>query len=362
MRVGRIFGIDIYIDPSWILIFVVVAWMLSSDAGPLRSAGLSTPERWLFGSLTALLFFASVLAHELAHSLVARMRGLNVSRITLFIFGGISQLTGDFKSATGEGWVAFVGPLCSAVLAALFYVASQALGAHSALGLSTGYLWQANAALAVFNLLPAYPLDGGKVFHSLIWQATGDRRRATQIASAVGQSIAIVMIALGIFLAFTWSFINGLWLAFIGWFLFQAGRAEAYQSSLGAALGGQTASTVATMPPPPFRPDTTASDATQALLRSGQRAAAVVSDGRLLGIVTLSDLARVHVNAPGVQVSSLMTPVDKIKSVAPDSDALQALNLLAQTGFHQLPVVDQAGGITGFVTREGVLQRLALSN
>lgn len=361
MRVARIFGIDIYIDLSWFLIFVLVAWMLSSDVGPLRSAGLSTGERVGFGILTALLFFASVLVHELAHSVAARMRGLPVSRITLFIFGGVSQIGGDFESATGEGWIAFVGPLSSLVLSGVFYVIAQALGAHSAVGLAAGYLAWANGVLAIFNLLPAYPLDGGKVLHSLIWRATGDRRRATRIAAAIGQGIALVMVALGIYMAFTVSFFSGLWFTLIGWFLYQAGRSEAYTSELGAALRGLTASAVATAPPPPFSPDVTARNATEALLRSGQRAAPVIADGRLAGIVTLTDLARAHASSPDAPVSALMTPVEKLKSISPSSDSMQALASLAQSGYHQLPIIDETGALVGFITREGLLQRLALA-
>ena len=361
MRVARIFGIDIYIDLSWFIIFVLVAWMLSSDVGPLRTAGLSADERWAFGVVTSLLFFGSVLAHELAHSIVARMRGLPVTRITLFIFGGISQIGGVFDSANAEGWIAFVGPLTSAVLSGLFYLVAQALGAHSAYGLATGYLAWANGALAIFNLLPAYPLDGGKVLHSLIWRATGDRRRATRVAAGIGQAIALIMIALGIFMSFTISFFSGLWFALIGWFLYQAGRSEASTSELAAALQGQTAGSIAVTPPPALSPGDTAGTAMAALLRSGQRAAPVVADGRLVGIITLTDLARAHAGSADAPVSALMTPIDKVKSVAPSGDAMDALSLLAQTGYHQLPVIDDAGTLAGFITREGLLQRLALA-
>ena len=357
MRVARILGIDVYIDLSWFLIFVLVAWMLSSDVGPLRSAGLSAGDRAVLGFVTALLFFASVLAHELAHSVLARMRGLPVSRITLFIFGGVSQIGGDFESATGEGWIAFVGPLTSIALSAFFYVIAQALGTHSAIGLAAAYLAWANGVLAIFNLLPAYPLDGGKVLHSLIWRATGDRLRATRVAAAIGQTIAA-----GILMSFTVGFFSGLWIALIGWFLFQAGRMEAYQSQLGVALRGHTASEIATLPPAPLSPHDSARIATEALLRSGQRAAAVVTDGRLAGIVTLSDLARSHASSPDASVATLMTPVDKLKSVSPASDPMQALAELAQSGFHQLPVIDDAGAVVGFITREGLLQRLTLTH
>jgi len=362
MRVARLFGIDIYIDLSWFIIFVLVAWMLSSDVGPLRSVGLSGGDRVALGILTAILFFASVLAHELAHSIVARMRGLPVSRITLFIFGGISQIGADFESAGGEGWIAFVGPLTSAVLSVLFYLGALALGSRSAVGLASGYLAWANGALAIFNLVPAYPLDGGKVLHSLIWRATGDRLRATRIAVAIGQTIAFAMVAFGILTSFTVNFFSGLWTALIGWFLFQAGRMESYQSQLGVALRGHTAGDVATAAPTPFSPQDSARVATEALLRSGQRAAAVVGDGRLAGIVTLSDLARSHASSADTPVSALMTPVDKIKSISAASDPMQALALLAQSGYHQLPIIDDGGAVVGFITREGLLQRLALAH
>ena len=229
------------------------------------------------------------------------------------------------------------------------------------MGLAAGYLAWANGVLAIFNLVPAYPLDGGKVLHSLIWRATGDRRRATRVAAAIGQTIAIVMVALGVFMSFTVSFFSGLWFALIGWFLFQAGRTEAYQSELRMTLRGQTASAVATAPPPPLSPDASARDATEALLRSGQRAAAVVADGRFVGIITLTDLARGHTSSPDAPVSALMTPLEKIKSVSPASDSMQALTVLAQSGYHQLPVIDDSGAVVGFITREGLLQRLTLA-
>ncbi len=363
MRVGRIFGIDIYIDLSWFLIFVFVAWMLGSSTGPLAAAGLSGADRIWLGVLTALLFFGSVLAHELAHSVVARMRGLPVSRITLFIFGGVSQISGDFDSAGGEGVIAFVGPLTSFVLAALFYFVAQALGTQSPVGVACGYLAWANLVLAIFNLLPAYPLDGGKVLHSFIWRATGDRLRATRISAGIGQGFALVLVLLGILEMFAGGFFNGLWFWLIGLFLFQAARSEASQSQLAATLRGQKASALATGAPPPLSPDTSARVATEALLQSGQRAAAVVDGGKLTGMITLTDLARAHASSrDDAPVSSLMTPVANIKSVTPGSDSMQALSLLAQSGYHQLPVIDESGAVQGFITREGLLQRLSLAH
>lgn len=362
MRIARLFGIDIYIDLSWLFIFLLFAWLLSSNAGPFQHTALPTGFRVALGVLTTFLFFASVLAHELAHSLLARMRGLKVSRITLFIFGGVSQISGDFESATGEGWVAFVGPLASLVIGALFVFVAQPLGATTPLGVGANYLGMANVVLAVFNLLPAYPLDGGKVLHSLIWRATGDRRRATRIAAGIGQTIALVMIGFGIFLGFTVNFFSGLWLALIGWFLYQAGGAEAFQTELALSLRGHPTRDIATLPPPALSPSDTARAATEALLRSGQRAAPVVADGRLAGLITLTDLARAHATSGDEPVATLMTSADKIVSVAPAADSVDALSQLAKSGFHQLPVIDETGMIVGFITREGLLRRLMLAS
>ncbi len=361
MRVARIFGIDIYIDPSWLFIFVLVAWSLSTDVGPLRHADVAPVARIAIGIVTALLFFASVLAHELAHSTLARSRGQSVSRITLFIFGGVSSLSSDYDSSAGEGWVAFVGPLASVAIAAIFFAVAQLLGVQSALGSAAAYLAMANGLLAIFNLLPAYPLDGGKVLHSIIWRSTGDRQRATRIAAAIGQTIALAMIGVGIFMAFSLSFFSGLWFALIGWFLYQAGGAEALQTEVALSLRGRSALDVATSSLPSFTPDMSARDATEMLLKSGQRAAPVADEKNLVGLITLTDLARNHAGSGDAPISTLMTPAEKLTSVGPATDAMQALQVLGQSGFHQIPVIGPSGSVAGFVTREGLLRRMTLS-
>ena len=171
MRVGKIFGIDIIVNLSWIFIFAFVAWALV-DVGPFRLINVTPFQRITLGIITAVCFFASVLIHELAHSLVARKRGIPISRITLFIFGGVSSLESEPASAPVEAWIAFVGPLTSLLLGVLFYGASQLAGPHTPVGTAAGYLGVANLWLGVFNLLPAYPLDGGRVLHALALQTS----------------------------------------------------------------------------------------------------------------------------------------------------------------------------------------------
>jgi Zn-dependent protease len=241
MKIGKIFGIDIIIHVSWIFVFALVAWMLGSDIGPLQHLQVTPESRVGLGILAAILFFASVLIHELAHSVVARSRGIPVSSITLFIFGGVSSLETEPKTPGAEGWVAFVGPLASLVLALLFSVIAQALGAGIPFGAIAQYLAFANAALAVFNLLPALPLDGGRVFHSIVWRKTHDRLRATRIAALVGRIIAGAIIAVGIAESLYIGFGYGLWLIFIGWFILQAGSGELAQAEALESLQGMNA-------------------------------------------------------------------------------------------------------------------------
>src|SRR5215469_1165122 len=361
MRVARLFGIDIYIDVSWLFVFVLVAWSLSVNLGPMSALSLSPVQRAVLGVVTALLFFASVLVHELAHSLVARRRGLPVSRITLFIFGGVSSISGEFDSAQGEGLVAFVGPLASGVLAVLFYAIAEVAGFRTVVGTAAGYLGFANALLAVFNLLPAYPLDGGKVLHSILWRRTGDQLRATRIAVAIGRAIAILMIVFGVGM-FIFGYIGGLWFAFIGWFLYQAGGAEAFQTELMSTLRGRSAMDIATAAPAPVSPDDGVDAVMETLLHSGQRAIPVEQDSHLVGLITLSDLARIRGDGAARPLAgTVMTPLARLRTISPQASSVDALKALGESGYHQLPIIDADGKLLGFVTREGLMRRMALN-
>jgi len=362
MRIGRIFGIDIVINLSWLFIFAFVAWSLA-EVGPFRLVNVTPFERMALGIFTAILFFASVLAHELAHSLVARRRGIPIKQITLFIFGGVSSLEGEPTTAPVEAWIAFVGPLMSIILGVLFFAASTLIGPHTPLGVSTGYLAFANVVLGIFNLLPAYPLDGGRVLHALVWRWTQSRLRATQIAAAVGRIMAIFFIAYGIFetLYSVGGSFSGLWLVFIGWFLLQAGGAEQMQAELLSALQGLTAGDIAVPPPEPVPADATADVALQIMMRTGNRALPVLLGDQLLGILTMSDFVKLTDRGPAdVYVTSLMTRAADLKSAKPSTSAIDVLQMLSKAGVAQIPVIDDNGTLIGFVTRESILKRLPL--
>jgi Zn-dependent protease len=239
IRIARIGGISINIHISWILIFILVTWTLAAGYFPQNYPHWSRPLSWSVGVITSILFFVSVLLHELAHSFVARARGLPVHDITLFIFGGVSQLEEEPQTAATEFIMALVGPLTSIVLGGAFGALSVAASGVSeplaALGM---YLGGINVVLGLFNLIPGFPLDGGRVLRSVLWQATGSLQRATRWASLVGQAVAYLFILAGIWRIFTGDWVGGLWIAFIGWFLDNAASSSYRQLTVRNLLVG----------------------------------------------------------------------------------------------------------------------------
>lgn len=360
MRVGTILGIEIIVNSSWLFIFALVVWALASGFVPFQVAGLSPLARGGLAVVTALLFFGSVLAHELAHSLVARARGVPVSSITLFIFGGVSHLEGEPQNAPGEAWIAFVGPLMSLVLAGLFGVAGRSAGTERPIGAGFEYLAAANLMLAIFNLLPAAPLDGGRVLHAMIWRWTGNRLQATRTAGLVGRVLAWFIIAAGTLATLTTGFGGGLWLMFIGWYLLQAGAAETMGAELNQALKGLHASDLMTPPPATIAADATAEGAFEQAMRFGGRALPVVLGERLLGLFAMRDLDRLGETPRDLAyVTSIMTKLESLERAEPDEDAIAVVRRLALGGYHQLPVIDSSDRLLGLVTRESVLRRIA---
>jgi len=361
MRLGRIFGIEVTVHVTWLFVFALVAWTLSSGLGPFSTPQLhlTEPERVGLALLTALLFFLSVLIHELAHSLLARSRGIPVRGIMLFIFGGVSQFEEEAHTAPVAGWVSAIGPLTSLALAGLFFGLYKLFAFSMALSTAFGYLASANLALAIFNLVPAYPLDGGRVLQALVWRATGDPYRATRSAIVVGRIFAWVMIAFGISATLFGSVTGGLWLTFIGWFLLQAGAAEGLQAEVKQALGGHTVGELATQGAP-IPADTTADIALQTMLRTGNRALPVMLGDSLLGIVGLDDIGKVASDELGrTYVTAIMTREGELHPVSPETPATEALQLLAKSGHDQLPVVGRNGQLVGFITQESVLRWVA---
>ncbi|MGH2608840.1 MAG: site-2 protease family protein [Tepidiformaceae bacterium] len=361
-RVARIFGIAIEVHISWLLIFAVLAWTLSDRVFPATYEDWTTTEYWVVGTLAALLLFLTVLLHELAHALVAIRRGLPVPRITLFIFGGVSQLGRQPASAREELAIAIAGPITSFIAAAVCLVVAVAASASEQASATFGYLAVVNVMLGAFNLLPGFPLDGGRVLRGLAWERTGSFRQATRLASTVGEYFAYGMLALGAFLLLSGLPTNGLWLMLIAWFLLGAARGELAASQVETALAKLTAADVLDGTYGVVGPASRVADVVEKeLLAQGHRAVLVASNGRLDGILTVSDLRKVDRDHwPATPVSEAMTPAAQVVAVPPNMPAMDVLALISEKRLNQVPVLSN-GETLGLVSRKGLVERLAIS-
>jgi Zn-dependent protease/predicted transcriptional regulator len=380
-RVGRIFGIDIRVDWSWLFILYLVTWNLHT-AFEQSHRDWGAVGTWGTALVAALLFFVSVVAHELAHSLVASARGIPVRNITLYLFGGVSNIQRDPDSPGAEFLMAVVGPLTSLVLGGiLLAISGVALGAVyslpdplEAIGrlspLSTLVLWlgSVNVTLGFFNLIPGFPLDGGRVLRSILWAALGDLRRATRWASGVGQVIAWLMIVSGISMAFGMQiplfgtgFASGLWLAFIGWFLNSASAQSYRQLVVHDILEGVPVERIMRIDPPTVSPSSSVSSLVHDhVMGTDDYGFPVLENDALVGIVTLEDVRTVPRGEwDTTNVRQIMTPSDRLVTVMPAEDGASALDKLAQDDFRQLPVVN-GSGLVGLLRRRDIVKWLQM--
>ncbi|TME95291.1 MAG: CBS domain-containing protein [Chloroflexi bacterium] len=358
--IGKVAGIDIAIHYTWLFAVALIAWSLAAGYYPTDVPGLGATTYWLIGLLSAVLLFASVLAHELTHSLVARMRSIRVDSITLFIFGGVSNLATEPTKPSDEFLISVVGPVSSLVLAGVFWVIAQALPEPGPAGAVASYLALVNLLLGAFNLIPGFPLDGGRVFRSLVWGATGSLRRATLLASYSGQAFGWLLILWGLLRLLTGDAFGGLWTAFIGWFLNGAAESARRDQSLDESLRGVPVSRLMDANPGQAATNMSVRDFVfQDVMDAGHRAVPVMSDGQLVGIVSMTDARRLPGEAwPSTSVEQIMTRAPLV-TISPEDDLAAAIRLMAQKGLHQLPVVEN-GQLLGMISREDVLRFLQL--
>jgi len=359
-RIGKIAGIDIDINVSWIIVLVLLTVSLATGWFPQLYAGWSVATYWVVGLISALLLFVSVLLHELAHSLVARRRGLPVKNITLFIFGGVSNIEQEPKSPGVEFQMAVVGPLTSLLIGAVCFLLLLPLrGTRSPLEGILFYLAVTNVLLGIFNLIPGFPLDGGRVLRSIVWKITGSLTTATRVASISGQVIAYLFILWGIWQLFSGDILNGIWTGFIGWFLLSASQSANTQVMVQSALRGVTAGEVMN-PTPQAVP---ANISLQQLiddyfLPHGLRCALVMQGDRLAGLITLSDIRHVPREQWGyIPAGQAMVPVERLHVVSPQQSLNDVLPLMAGRDVNQLPVV-QNGIPVGIVSRDAIMRYL----
>jgi Zn-dependent protease/CBS domain-containing protein len=362
IRLFTIRGVEVGVHYSWLIIFALVTWSLSVYVfpGTQGAAALSTVEYWILGALTAVLMFASVLIHELAHSFMANARGLNAKSITLFIFGGVSNLAGEAKEASTEFLVAIVGPITSFVLAGVFFAIGSVVD-QPHVSLVASYLFYINLVLGIFNLIPGYPLDGGRVLRAILWTTTGSVRKATEWAANAGKIVAYLMVAYAIFLFLNESVIGGLWTAAIAWFLHNAASSSVQQLVFETRLKRVRVADVVQPIEETAQPGITVAELIeQHVLPHNMRAVPVADNGRLVGVVTLGDIMRVPAAERGrVSVAEVMGGAQGLHTVAAGARVQDAVELLAQHDVDQLPVMD-GDRFVGFLTRADVMRQLQL--
>ena len=360
-RIARILGIDVRVHLSWILIFLLVTLSLADQVFPFNYPTWSQQKTFIVAAITALLFFFSVIVHEFAHALVAKRFHISVSAITLFLLGGVASLTKEPPSAKAEFFMAAAGPATSLAIGGVSLALAQLVtdSLDSVPGLQpleaiAGYLGYVNVAVAVFNMIPGFPLDGGRVLRSLIWGARGDRTLATRIAARGGQLIAGVFVIWAGYRVFTGD-PGGLWMGLIAYFLYGAASQTLQQERVVNAVGGARVSQLMTtqfVSAP--RGTTIGALVRDSLLPHNLREIAIVDDARFAGLITISDLRKIEQDRwPSTFVDAVMTPATEIPTVTPDDELAVALDRFGED-LPLLPVL-QGGALAGLLLRESVL-------
>jgi Zn-dependent protease/CBS domain-containing protein len=365
IRIGRVAGIDILVHWSWFAIFGLLTWWLATGFFQDVYENWSAAEAWVVSVITVLLFFASILLHELSHSLVAKRLGLPVKSITLFIFGGVSALGAEPTSARQEFQVAIAGPLTSfaigivcGVLTAVAYILGEENSPPAAI---VEYLAVINVSVGVFNLLPGFPLDGGRVLRSALWARSKNMLTATRWAANSGTVISFGLIAVGVVSVLAGNFIGGIWFIVIGWFLRNASESSYQQLVFRRGLEGTKVGEIVNRSYEAAPPDATlAQIVAEYMLGKGQRCVPIVVAGDLLGLVSMQDLRKVPQDQWGsTSVFRAMTPKERLHIVGPADDLARALELMASHDVHQLPVIDNREFL-GLVTRADVLRLIQI--
>jgi Zn-dependent protease len=364
-RIGKIAEIDIRIHWSWFAIFFLLTWWLAEGFFRDVYEDWTRREAWATAVITTLLFFGSVLLHELSHSLMAKRLGLPVQHITLFIFGGVSALGSEPQSARQEFQVAIVGPLTSFVLGLAFGTAVIIAWRLDAMdrppAAIASYLTFINVAVGIFNMLPGFPLDGGRVLRAGLWAKSGNILRATRWASSAGTFIAFGLIAVGVVSILAGSFIGGVWFIVIGWFLRNASESSYQQLVVRETLEGTRVGDVVNRSFVGAPPDISlAILVNEYMLARSQRCVPILVSDDLLGLLSMTDLRRVPPEEwSTTSVFRVMTPREKLHVVSPEEDVTKALEMMARHDVHQLPVLDGRSFI-GFVTRADIFRLIQI--
>jgi len=364
IKLFKVFGIQIGLHYSWLLIAVLIAFSLAGQfaaTNPRWGGSLI----WGLAIVTTLLFFATIVIHELSHAAVAKARGLPVRSITLFALGGVAQIEKEASDAKTEFWMGIAGPITSAIIGVVCLSAAVFLGwsplgnQQSPLAAMLGWLGAINLMLAVFNMIPGFPLDGGRVLRAIIWWITGNPATAIRTASGVGQVVAFAFILLGLFRFFNGAGFGGLWLTFIGWFLLDAARSTYAQFEMMDRLRGVNVQDLMSTDWPTVDGNTTLEEFVHDhLLRSGRRAFVVEDSGQPTGMITTHEVKEIERDKwPQLRVADAMIPLTKLHAIKPNANVAKALEVMGGEDVNQLPVISN-GHLDGIVSRANILRLL----
>ncbi len=354
---GRVFGIPIYLHPSWFIIFALITVSLRTQFTS-QHPHWTPAQHWMLGIVTSVLFFASVVFHELSHSVVAMRYKIPVRSITLFVFGGLSSIEREPESAKQEFNIAVAGPLSSLFLAGCFWLIAHFWHGNEMVAAAAGWLWWINLLLALFNLVPGFPLDGGRILRGIVWGINKNFTHATQIAANAGRAFAYLMIIVGIWQALNGNWIGGLWIAFIGWFLLSAAQESYAHVAIRSTLTGLRAEDMMTSDVPTVPRDLSLEEYVHEVLRTGRRCHIVTGAGTPVGMITLHAVRKVpRENWSSNSVQAAMLSLDHVHSAAPDEPALGVLERMQREDIDQMPILAE-GRIIGMIGRETILRVL----
>lgn len=359
MKIMTLLGFEVKIDASWLVIAALVTFSLAERVFPMLHAGLRPDAYYTMALVAMLLFFASLVLHELGHAVVARRHGLEIGGITLFIFGGIAELGKEPDTPRAEFWIAIAGPIMSFALAGLLSLWSAAL--DGAAGAVIGYLATINLILALFNLLPAFPLDGGRILRAFLWWRSGNVLDATLKASRAGEVLAYALIALGLLSLFSGMVVSGLWQVLIGGFIFAAARGT-YQSVLfKEGLRGETVASLMSTDLATVEPDATLAElVNQVMLRHRVSFVPIVEDGAVLGYVDNEILSKIdRENWSTTHVADVFNQADDSNSVAPSFSASELMKRIVETKRRKFLVTD-GSVLLGVISLSDLTSYLAL--
>jgi Zn-dependent protease/predicted transcriptional regulator len=351
-QLGRIYGIQIGVNWSWLVVFALILWTLAAGIFPETNPGLSDGTYIGLAIAASLLFFASLLLHELGHAVQARREGMEIEGITLWLFGGVAKFKGMFPSAGAEFRIAIAGPLVSLVLGVLFVLIAWLVTGEQRVDAVAAWLGYINLTLLAFNLLPALPLDGGRVLRSILWQVRDDFRWATHVAAGVGRGFGYLLIAFGVAMFIFQGSFSGAWLAFIGWFLLQAATSEDRYVVVAEALGDLRVRDLMVREPVTVQADATLGRFMDDVAWSRRYTTyPVMDDGRVVGLLSFRSVAEVPRSEWDRRtVRESMTALDKVPVLDEDDAAVDALAELGDAGIHRGLVVNDGNTLAGLVS------------